>query len=166
MPAAGIGSSTDLENYIFGNRYLFIYSVPLFLAGAISFGDYVRRLSKPIVYILISGTLVFGILNMVVYPGFDSFISNKSRDKFYNMTDPAIKKASDNNFILPDLRSDLFFKNQKIELSRAINVKKDAPNYRLVFKSPNNLSSYECSRLKKDALVSEWLNLYNKDWCH
>ena len=167
MPKSGITPNISLEGYIFGNRYLFIYSIPLFIAVVIGCGEYFIRLSKPVIYTFMIGIVALGIVTEIAYPGFDSFTTNESRNKFYNLTLDAVKDASSKKLVLPDLSGELFFQGPKtpLKLDHAVYIRDESYNYKLRFQDPATMTSQECKELHSDSLITTWLNLYNQSWC-
>jgi hypothetical protein len=165
MSQYGTDQSASLDGYIFGNRYLFVYSIPLVLVLGILMREIVLKLPRNLLYVLIVGGIFSGILTNNYYSQSDTFMTNPDRSKFYEFTPEAIKEASINSITLPNIEGDLFFRNRETKLSDAVKFQKESQGIPVTFMDPTSLDSYQCSSLRDNSKISTWLDLYNKDWC-
>lgn len=167
IPAGNVAEGqVNIDNYIFGNRYLFAYAIPLTLAIGMAVMPYLVRLSRLSLLIMLCGAVVLGFVMQGIYPKTEPIITNKNRDAFYKLTPGALDRVHHQQLVLPDLTSDLLFKGGVINLSDAIYIRKSSLSRLPSFKAPNELSLEECAKLKSDQFVTTWLNIYSSSkWC-
>lgn len=165
VPPHGLRPAASLDGYVFGNRYLFAYSIPLFLALALSFSNTFDRLKNRLVLIIFTGAMVLGFIVQLAYPKIDPLITNPSRTRFYYTTPAAVSDAISHDLVLPNIDGDLLSAGQTIPLEEAIKVRKDSRSWGNRTKPVSQLYGKECSDLRKHHVIVDWLNLYNTDWC-
>lgn len=165
IPASGLMSSTDLASYVFGNRYLFTYAVPLALAIGLIGLPYLAKLTEFSLAVLIFAALILGFILQANYPKIEPVITNQARNDFYRLTPTALNEANRAHLVLPNTSSDLLFKGGIVELSDAIYIRKSAFDAEPAFKPTHTLTPEECAAIKNNETVRRWLNIYNDQWC-
>lgn len=165
MPASGLTPTSEFESYIFGNRYLFAFSVPLFLIAAILLGKPFLRLHKVQRLIVLVGVVSLGFGVQAIYATSDPAITDPKRKVFYDLTIPALQAAHNQGLSLPALQGDVLFKGAPIALPEAVFIRKDSPRYPVTFVSPDQLSADMCGKLHNNTTINIWLNTYNTNWC-
>ncbi|HSX45311.1 MAG TPA: hypothetical protein VLF39_04390 [Candidatus Saccharimonadales bacterium] len=164
MPVTGISPISSPENFIIGDRYMFVYSIPLFIALFVTAGKKMMNLPKLILYILIGGAIIYGVEIQINYSKIDPVIANHHRTEFYNLEPKALLEAQDQGLKLPDIDGDLFGSTQR--LSRSVKIRKDYAKYNPQFVSPKSLTTSNCLAIHKSKDLDNWLNLYSSQWCN
>lgn len=165
MPPSGLDPVTSFENYIIGNRYLFAFGLPLFLAVALLSGKAFLRLRNQQMIVAVLAALVLGVVTQTIYARTDPFIANNDRRTFYRLAIPALKVASDRHLPLPDTTGDVLFRGAVLPLHESVGIRKDSVRYHVTFKAPASLSARECRDLQDNVTLRQWLDSYNPEWC-
>jgi hypothetical protein len=165
MPSAGLTPISSIENYAIGNRYLFVFSVPLFMALAASFGGYFFKLKREQVIIALTCVALLGIVTNFIYPKTDKSIPNNDRKVFYSKTIPALRAAEQNNIKLPNVTSDLLFTDFQLKLSDAVAIRKESVEYEVDIIMPEKMQKSDCEQIRKNPDIRTWLDSYNSNYC-
>lgn len=165
LPVPPDGVPFDISSYLFGNRYLFSFAVPLILSFGVMIMPLLARAPKPYLYIAIATVCIYGFVLQANYSQIDKAITNPARAQFYDLTPAAIQQARQQQVTLPDLRSDLLFAGSQVPLHQAIYFRKVAQGPPLHFKDPAELSELECRQLLENQTLRTWLNIYQNGWC-
>ncbi len=165
MPPTGLEPTSEFDNYIFGGRYVFAFSLPLFIVLAIALAKLPGRLHLGQIAICIVGALALGVAIQLVFARTDPFMTNPNRLAFYNATLPAIREASNRGITLPNISSDLLFRDLSLPLQHAVRIRKESIKYPLSFKSPEKMTPDQCYQVRTSKVISDWLDTYSQNWC-
>ena len=166
MPNSGISYAQDPTNYIVGNRYVFVFSIPLVLILVYPLDKLFNKLSRFTKLLMIVSMLILGCLISILYSKIDPIISNTNRYYFYTKTPSILKEVESKHLVLPNISSSVLYSGRNIELKDAIYYRNDSRNFSIDFVNPENMSLHECLSLKSNREVSSWLTSYSKEWCN